>query len=196
MIKVGITGGIGSGKSTVCKIFEILDIPIYYADNRAKKLMVENEALIKDVKELLGDQSYHEDKSLNRKFVASKVFKDPMLLKKLNELVHPRVWEDAEQWYNVQAVDTPYILNEAALLFETGSFKKFDKIILVTAPEKVRIARVMKRDGATQNEVENRINKQLKDHIKIPLSDFLIINDNNLSLVEQVLRIHNELINP
>ena len=194
MMKVGITGGIGSGKSTVCRIFEILDVPIYYSDIRAKKLMVENEELIEDVKKLLGDKSYNEDQTLNRAFIAQKVFNDDQLLKKLNKLVHPRVWEDADRWYSAQDPNTQYVLNEAALLFETGSYKKFDKIILVTAPKKVRIERVMKRDSTTQNEVESRINKQLKDHIKIPLSNFVIKNNNNLNLISQVLKIHNEII--
>lgn len=193
-MKVGITGGIGSGKSTVCRIFEILDVPIYYSDIRAKKLMVENEELIEDVKKLLGDKSYNEDQTLNRAFIAQKVFNDDQLLKKLNKLVHPRVWEDADRWYSAQDPNTQYVLNEAALLFETGSYKKFDKIILVTAPKKVRIERVMKRDSTTQNEVESRINKQLKDHIKIPLSNFVIKNNNNLNLISQVLKIHNEII--
>ncbi len=194
MIKVGITGGIGSGKSTVCRIFEILNIPIYYADIRAKKLMIESPSLVKDVKDLLGSQSYEKDGTLNRKFVAGKVFKDAGLLRQLNELVHPRVWADADNWYKSQDIATPYILNEAALLFETGSYKNFDKIILVTAPEEVRIERVMTRDSSTRKEVENRINKQLKDHIKIPLSDFEIKNDNKIRLIPQVFKIHNELM--
>ncbi len=195
MIKVGITGGIGSGKTTVCKIFEIFGIPIYYADVRAKKLMIEDEELVQNVKELLGNNAYNSDKSLNRKFVAQKVFNDSALLKSLNSLVHPKVWEDADFWYQEQDSQTPYVLNEAALLFETGSYKRFDKVILVTAPVEVRIERVMKRDTATRKEVESRMNKQLKDNIKIPLSEFEIKNDNQLSLISQVFKIHQQLKN-
>jgi dephospho-CoA kinase len=189
---VGVTGGIGSGKSTICKIFEILGCKTYYADDRAKWLMQNDLQLVSGVKSLFGDQAYHGDK-LNRKVIAEKAFKDQTLLQKLNMLVHPAVKMDFEKWVTENKSDK-ILLKEAALLFETGSYKELDKIILVTASEGIRIDRVVKRDPQrTEEEVKDIIGKQMTDKEKEPLADFIIRNDGTHSVIEQVMTIHPKL---
>jgi len=195
MLKVGITGGIGSGKSTVCKIFEQLGIPIYYADDRAKVLMVEDAQLIVEIKALLGTEAYTDDGQLNRAYVANVVFQDPDKLSQLNTLVHPAVAKDGEEWQKKQQ-NAPYTLKEAALLYEAGSYRVLDKIICVVAPEEMRIERVRKRDQINRAAVRARIDKQWPQAKKARLSDFLIYNDGSQSLIQQVMRIHHRLIKP
>lgn len=194
MLKVGITGGIGSGKTTVCKIFEQLDIPIYYADDRAKVLMVEDTQLVKEIKALLGTEAYTEDGQLNRAYVADIVFQNPDKLSQLNALVHPAVAKDGEDWQKKQQ-NTPYTLKEAALLYEAGSYRALDKMICVVAPQELRIERVMKRDQVDRAAVQARMDKQWPQAKKARLSDFLIYNDGNQSLILQVMRIHHRLLN-
>ncbi len=189
MLKVGITGGIGSGKTTVCKIFESLGIPVYYADDRAKLLMVENTEIVEGVKSLFGADAYFPDGSLNRKKIAAAAFQNKDLLAKLNKIVHPAVFQDSITWLNAHA-EAPYTLKEAAILFESGSFRLMDKNITVFAPEWDRIGRVMKRDGTAFDEVLSRISKQMPDHEKIKLADFLIYNDGSKSLIKQVINLH------
>ncbi|MGB0862155.1 MAG: dephospho-CoA kinase [Saprospiraceae bacterium] len=188
-MKIGITGGIGSGKTTICKIFEVLGIPVYYADDRAKRLMVENEILKKGIIELFGKNAYLENGELNRAHIAGIAFKDANILKALNNLVHPAVHKDANEWADAQT-DAPYSLREAALIFEGGGYKLLDKVITVFAPKEVRIERVMARDKVDKAAVEARISKQMPDEEKIKLADFVIINDGKTSLVEQVVKIH------
>ncbi|MEM7105121.1 MAG: dephospho-CoA kinase [Bacteroidota bacterium] len=192
MLKVGITGGIGSGKTTICKLFEVLRIPIYYADIRAKALMTEDPELVKRIKEKFGEKTYWTDGSLDRKYLASIIFKDKEKLRELNELVHPAVFRDAEKWQSQQK-DVPYTLREAAIAFESGSYKFLDKMITVFAPEEIRIDRVIKRDFTNRSEVLSRIAKQMPELEKIKRSDFVIINDGEHSLVSQVLDIHDQL---
>ena len=189
MKKIGITGGIGSGKTTVCKIFESLGIPVYYADDRAKALMIENKELVNDIKKLLGDEAYFEDGSLNRAYVAKIIFKDKKKLKKINELVHPAVAKDGILWQQAQT-SVPYTVKEAALLIESGSFQALDYLITVWAPRETRIQRVLKRDGATREEVEARIDKQMPEFEKLKLAQYVIINDGEKSLVQQVHKLH------
>ncbi len=193
MLNIGITGGIGSGKTTVCKIFETLGIPIYYADDRAKFLMVTDAKLIEDIKNVFGDDAYLEDGSLNRSHIAKLAFNDRSLLNQLNGLVHPAVRKDTQNWAN-QQVGHPYILKEAALHFETGGYKLMDKMITVFAPKEMRIQRVLQRDSVTRQEVEARIDKQLPDEKKMELADFIIYNDGSKSLIQQVLEVHRQLI--
>lgn len=193
MLKVGITGGIGSGKTTVCKLFETLGIPIYYADDRAKAIMITNEKLIAGLKAEFGNETYLDDGSLNRSYIAGIVFSDKSKLEKLNALVHPAVRIDGDNWFEAQS-DKPYALKEAALHFETGGYKLLDKMITVFAPEKVRIERVMKRDNVTAEAVKARIDKQLPDSEKMKKADFVIYNDGSKSLIDQVLAIHQTLI--
>ncbi len=189
MKKIGITGGIGSGKTTVCKIFESLRIPVYYADDRAKALMIENKELVHEIKNLLGDESYFDDGALNRQHIASIVFKDKKKLEQLNGLVHPAVAKDGILWQQAQSL-VPYTLKEAALLIESGSFQALDYLITVWAPKETRIQRVIKRDGTTREEVEARIDKQMSEFEKLKLAQFVIINDGDKSLVQQVHKLH------
>ncbi len=192
MLKIGVTGGIGSGKTTVCKIFEILGIPVYYADARAKELVTQSEPLRKKIIELLGEEAYLENGSYNRAYVADIVFKDKKKLEKLNHIIHPAVFSDGEEWHRLQK-KVPYTLKEAALLFESGGYQLLDKTILVVAPQEVRIERVIKRDNSSRMAVLDRINKQMTDADKIKLADFVILNDGKAPLVDQILKIHDKL---
>lgn len=190
---MGITGGIGSGKTTVCRVFETLGAITYYADDRAKWLMENDSQLINGVKDLFGEGAYHNGK-LDRKHIAGQAFKDSSLLEKLNGIVHPAVARDIEGWVSKNQ-SAKLLLKEAALLFETGSYKSLNKTILVTAPEEVRIDRVAKRDAhRTKEDVRDIITKQMKDEEKIPLADFIIENDGTKSVIKQVMEIYNQLI--
>ncbi|NVK49222.1 MAG: dephospho-CoA kinase [Cyclobacteriaceae bacterium] len=190
---IGLTGGIGSGKSTVARLFEILGIPVYYADDRAKWLMNTDANLKKSIVEAFGTESYQEDGSLNREYLAQTVFGDPEKVKKINSLVHPAVAEDFKNWATSQT--TPYVLKEAALIFETGGEEQLDKVINVSSPLRVRMARVLMRDPhRTEEQVNHIINQQLPDEIKNEKADFVIKNKNNMLLIPQVLAIHKTLI--
>jgi len=193
ILKVGITGGIGSGKTTVCKIFEQLGIPIYYADDRAKRLMVNDLKVVSALKTLFGEKTYHEDGRLNRQHLANLVFKDKALLEKLNGIVHPAVHKDGIQWNKLQN-NVPYTLKEAALLFEAGSYKALDKVITVYAPKEIRLERVIKRDQTTREAVLARMDKQMEDKKKVHLADFVIFNDGKKPLIPQIYRLHQRLL--
>jgi dephospho-CoA kinase len=191
---IGLTGGIGSGKSTVAKIFSILDIPIYYADDRAKWLMAFDEELKKQILTHFGPDSYSEDGSLNRGYLSGTVFSDEEKVKIINSLVHPAVKKDFEKWVDQQ--NSPYALKEAALLFETGSYKDLDKTINVSAPLKIRITWVLLRDShRNEKQVNDIIDKQMPDEDKNQRADFVIKNSDNKLLIPQVLQIHQELLN-
>lgn len=192
MLQIGITGGIGSGKTTVCKIFEVLGIPVYYADIRAKWLMENNAALCTGIKDLLGREAYTPEGRLNRGLIASRVLVNPDLLEKLNGLVHPAVALDGLAWQEEQK-NVPYTLKEAALLFESGSYRLLDKIIVVTAPVEVRIARVMERDKASRETVQGWIARQMDEAEKVALADFVIQNDGKHLLIPQVMTVHHTL---
>lgn len=192
MLKVGITGGIGSGKSTVSRIFELLGIPVYYADTAAKEIMQTDEALKKAVKEHFGADIYGPDGKLDRAALGKIVFNDKDKLELLNSIVHPATIRHSDEWANRQT--SPYVIKEAALLFESGSFQYLDKIIGVSAPQAMRIARVMKRDHVTREEVLARINKQIDDNIKMRLCDYVIHNDEQQMVIPQVLALHQQLI--
>ena len=188
---VGLTGGIGSGKTTAAGFFKKLGIPIYIADDRAKFLMNNSEDIKREIQNLLGADAYTSE-GLNRPYVAKKVFSDKNLLAKLNNIVHPEVDKDFKEWYEAQA--SPYVIKEAAILFENGGYKKCDYIVVVTAPLEDRVERVIKRDKVSSAEVLKRINNQWPDVRKISLSD-AVINNTALSQLEpQVKRIHNHLI--
>jgi len=190
--KIGITGGIGSGKTTVCKLFETLGIPVYYADERAKWLMTQDAELMRGIKQLFGEAAYTAEGTLNRAHVAKLAFSDSKKLAQLNALVHPAVQRDGESWHHAQQ-NVPYTLKEAALLYESGSYKNLDQIIVVTAPLEVRIQRVVQRDDLSRSAVEERINQQLPEADKVQRADFVIYNDGIQSLVRQVLAIHQQL---
>jgi dephospho-CoA kinase len=193
MLKIGITGGIGSGKTTVCHIFEALGIPVYYADDRAKALMTTDVALVQAIQTNFGVESYFPDGSLNRAYLSNIVFKDAEKLALLNSLVHPAVFRDGEAWHAAQK-NVPYTLKEAALLVETGSYKAVDKLITVFAPKKLRLQRVLKRDKVTRAAVLARMNKQMPERDKVKLADFIIKNDGQHGLIQQVWAVHQALL--
>jgi dephospho-CoA kinase len=187
MLKIGLTGGIGSGKSTVAKIFETFGIPVYYADNAAKKLMNSNEELKQKIKLHYGEAAYKNDQ-LDRKYLADIVFNSPEKLELLNTLIHPVTIIDAEEWLQKQV--TPYSIKEAALLFESGAAENLDYIIGVYAPQDLRIKRVIKRDGLSADEIWKRMNRQVNEEMKMKLCDFVIINNEQELLIPQVLKLH------
>lgn len=190
-IKVGITGGIGAGKSIVCDIFKILEVPIYDADSKAKQLMEESESVISKIKSHFGDESYHNDGSLNRTYLAEIVFPDKNKLEKINHIVHPAVEEDFISWVSKHS-SASYILKEAALLVETGSYRRLDALITVTAPVEIRIQRVLQRDShRSVEDIQAIISKQLAEEEKVEVSKFVIKNDNKTLLIPQILKIHN-----
>ncbi|GGH00756.1 dephospho-CoA kinase [Pedobacter zeae] len=194
MYKVGITGGIGSGKSTVCKVFELLGIPVFYADQAAKELMTQDILLIEGVKAAFGNESYFEDGKLNNKYIAGIVFNNEKALAQLNALVHPAVFRAFDAWEATIPSTVPYTLKEAAILFESGSYKLCDTTILVTAPYEIKLKRLIQRDGVTEEQVKARMDKQLSDEEKAKMADHFIINDEQQSVIEQVLALHRQLI--
>lgn len=191
---VGITGGIGSGKSTVSRIFESLDVPVYYADDRGKALLVEDPALIEQVKSTFGAESYAEHGSLNTSYLASEVFPNPKKLEVLNGLVHPAVARDFEMWAN-QHSNNPYLLKEAALLYEIGSYKQLDATLCVMAPKELRLERVLLRDPTrSRQQIMQIMERQTDDTVRKELADYLINNDGNKLLIPQVLNVHAKLL--
>jgi dephospho-CoA kinase len=194
MMKIGITGGIGSGKSTVCRVFENLGIPVFYADTVAKEIMVTDKELVAAVKDTFGAESYDAAGRLNNKHIAGIVFNNNIELNKLNELVHPAVFRAFDLWLTTVPLTAPYILKEAALLFESGSYMLCDKSVLVIAPVETRLKRVMKRDGSTEEQVLARMNKQLSDEEKMKMADFLIRNDESQSVILQIMELHSQFI--
>jgi dephospho-CoA kinase len=188
--QIGITGGIGSGKSLICQIFHVLGVPVYDADSRAKKLMTTDGILIDQIKKEFGSLSYDEQGVLNREWLAKTVFTQPDKLTKLNSLVHPRVAWDYGQWIQEQA-GAKYILKEAALLFEAGSYQLLDRIIVVTAPDELRIKRVLQRDAhRNKADVERIIKNQMPQEEKIKRADFIINNDESELMIPTVLKLH------
>lgn len=191
MLKIGLTGGIGSGKSTVAAIFEVLDIPVYYADKIAKQLMQEDESLVKTIKLNFGESCYDAGK-LNRAYLSSIIFNNKSKLELLNSIVHPATIAHAENWMSHQI--TPYCIKEAALIFESQSNKKLDFVIGVHSPENLRINRIMRRDQISENEIKARIDAQMNETEKMAKCDFVINNNEIELLIPQVLSIHQKLI--
>ena len=189
-LRVGLTGGIGSGKSTVAKIFETLNIPVYYADESAKHIMNSDEVLRKNIIELFGSDAYSST-GLNRAHIAAIVFNNKEKLEQLNALVHPATIGHAEKWMLQQT--TPYAIKEAALIFESGVHATLDYVIGVSAPEHLRIHRAMKRDNISRDEVKVRMNRQINEVIKMRLCDFVIVNDEQHLVIPQVLELHQKL---
>ncbi len=188
---VGLTGGIGSGKTTVGELFKKLGIPIYVSDVEAKRIMISNTGVINKVKALLGELAYFDDGSLDKKHISEQVFKNKELLQKLNSIVHPAVADDFVKWYEKQ--NSSYVVKESAILFESGSYKKCDIVITVVSPVKERVNRVMKRDNVTKKQVLHRVMNQSSDEDKIDLSDFIINNVTLDATKIQVQKIHNEI---
>ena len=188
---IGITGGIGSGKSTVAKLFESFGAPVYYADQKAKAIMHENASVVNQIKNLFGELAY-QNQQLNREYIAEQVFSDAQLLEKLNKIVHPAVREDFKEWVKKQTY--PYVIQESALIFENQMQGAYDAVILVTAPLETRISRVMARDGVQRNQVENRIANQLSDAAKIPYADYILENNNRKHTQESVQILHQKFL--
>jgi dephospho-CoA kinase len=190
MLKVGLTGGIGSGKTTVAQIFEVLSVPVYYADIEARKLMNNDPELKKKIIASFGSDAY-KNGELNRKYIGSIVFQNTEKLNLLNSIVHPATILHSANWMNRQK--TPYAIKEAALIFEAGIEKHLDNIIGVTAPEELRIQRVIDRDQVSSEKVRDRMRHQMDEKEKINRCDFVIVNDGKLALLPQVLLIHQTL---
>lgn len=192
-VLVGITGGIGSGKSTVCKVFELLGIPVYYADDRAKEITNYDPELKEQIIRRFGKDSYINN-TLNRAYLAQKVFADKDALNALNALIHPRVAMDFDNWITANN-DRPYLLKEAALIFETKGNLKLDKVITVTAGEDIRIKRVLARDShRTEQDIKNIIEKQMPENQKISLSDTVINNNGDQLIIPKVLEFHQNIL--
>ncbi|HTM66696.1 MAG TPA: dephospho-CoA kinase [Flavipsychrobacter sp.] len=191
MLKVGITGGIGSGKSTVCQVFETLGIPVFYADGAGKYLLENDSAIISSVKALFGDEVYTGG-VLDREKIAAIVFKDKTILGKLNNIIHPAVIRYSVQWMEKQRA--PYVLKEAAIFFESGSYKEMDVMIGVYAPRKLRILRVMERDSASQEKILERMSYQMSEEEKMKRCNFVITNDDVQAVIPQVLKVHEQLL--
>lgn len=191
MLKIGITGNIGSGKSTVCRIFSFLGIPVYDADTKAKWLMNHDPHLMQSIRILLGDAAYTVE-GLNTQFISQKVFRNPDLLESLNALVHPAVALDVMQWHDAQ--HAPYTIREAALLIEAKSYKQVDKLILVTAPQPLRAKRVKDRNNWSSAEIDDRMNNQMREEEKRRFADYIIANDGSSSVVKQVLNLHEKFL--
>ena len=190
VLSVGLTGGIGSGKTTVAHVFETLGIPVYYADTEAKRIMNEDAELKEAIIKNFGSASYKKGE-LDRAYLSQIVFNDSYRLDVLNSLVHPATIRDADLWMKNQ--NSPYVIKEAALLFESGAAGHLDYVIGVYAPSEMRIKRVMQRDGVSREEILKRIKSQMDENIKMKLCDFVITNDESELVVSQVLKIHEQL---
>lgn len=188
---IGLTGGIGSGKTTIAQFFNELGAPVYIADVEAKKLMQTHPEIRKEIVELLGKEAY-EGAFPNRPWIAVQVFSNPVLLQQLNKIVHPRVKEDFANW--VQKQNTAYVIYETAILFENGGEKQFDATILVTAPKNLRIERLQKRDASTIKQIENRMNAQWEDDQKVKLATYCIENKILTEAKAAVLQLHKHFI--
>lgn len=191
MLRIGLTGGIGSGKSTVARIFSVLGIPVYNADDASKRLMTEDEELKNAIINSFGKESYI-DGVLNRQYLSGQVFNNSERIKLLNSLVHPVTLSDAKEWMGKQ--QSPYVIKEAALIFESGSQKMLDYVIGVNAPLALRIERTMQRDKVRSEQVKARISLQMDEEEKMRLCDYIIVNDEQQMLIPQILLLHKEFL--
>ena len=193
MLKVGITGGIGSGKSTVSRFFSELGVPVYDSDQRAKSLMQHDDSIIIKIKKEFGDDSYLNN-MLNRSHIAEIVFKNELKLKQLNAIVHPVVRTDFNNWLS-QNSNARFVIKEAAIMIESGAYKDLDKLIVVNANREQKIKWIKKRDHLLLEDIENRIQNQLSDKIRNQYADFIIENNSSKKVLkQQVLSIYNKLI--
>jgi len=191
MIKIGITGGIGSGKSTVCKVFKVLGIPVFEADQVARQLMNSDAKVRIQLISLFGSTVYLADQTIDRTFLSAIVFNNPSLLAALNSIVHPAVRNAFDDWCKDQ--QSPYVLHEAAILFESGFYKLMDKTIAVAAVESERVQRVMKRDNTSEQQVRQRISNQWTDEQRVKLADFVISNNDNELIIPQIVEIDKKI---
>ena len=190
MLKIGLTGGIGSGKSTICRVFSLLGIPIYTADIEARRLMNENKELKAGIIATLGKEAY-QNGVLNRPFVANVIFNNHNKLNELNGLVHPVVRKDFINWLALQ--NSPYVIQEAAILFESGAYRVMDKNIIVDAPIETRIKRVLQRDNTSKEKVQERLNNQKNTDELRPLADFVVYNNDKSLILPQIINIDKKL---
>ena len=190
MMLVGLTGGIGSGKTTVAKMFMELGVPVFIADEEAKRLMRSSKVIKRKLIQLFGDMAYI-DGELNKPFIASQIFNDKEMLHKMNGIIHPKVGKRFKKWVLKQ--DAPYVLSEVAILFENDSYKNYDCIITVVAQEDVRIKRILKRDATSKKKIKAIMNNQWDDENKIKYSDYVINNDTLEDTQRQVAKIHEKL---
>ncbi len=188
---IGLTGGIGSGKTTVAQIFQQVGIPVFFADDVSKGLLDSDLELRSSLVQLLGKRLLQDGK-VDRSWMAQQIFSDTQLLTKVNALIHPAVAKAFKNWFSIQKA--PYVLREAAILYESGSYKDCDAVIVVSAPEAMRIERVVRRSGESEEQVRNRMEKQWPQEKKLALADFVIQNDHQEMLIPQVLEIHEDLI--
>lgn len=194
MKRIGLTGGIGSGKSTIARAFRVLGVPVYDSDTRSKWLNEHDEVIIKGLKALLGDDIYTAEGKLDKKRMAQMIFSNSELLKKVNELIHPRVFEDFDLWAKEKERDGhPYVINEAAIMVENGGYRKMDKLIVVSAPEELRIERCMLRDNATREMVVARIRNQMSDTERLKVADFTIVTDDRHYVLDDIMEIDKQL---
>jgi len=192
MLKIGITGGIGTGKTTVCKIFETLGIPVFHADEESKKILMHDAAVHDHLKKIFGEEIFSGG-APDRKKIADIVFNSKEKLHQLNSILHPETIRKSEEWF-AGLRDIPYAIKEAALIFEIGAEKFLNKVIVVSAPETLCIERIMKRDKTSEKEVRSRIKNQMDQKIKEGKADFLVTNDDSKSLIPQVMKIHDQLL--
>jgi len=193
MHKVGVTGGIGSGKTLVCEVFKRLGIPVYNADNEAKNILNSNTEVRKSIENYFGQYIY-QNNILNKKKLAEIIFNNTEAIQKINSIVHPVVRQNFIEWCKLQE-NKPYVIEEAAIIFESGAYKELDYTINVFAPEQIRIQRVMERDKATIEDVKNRIQNQMNDDERVKLANFTIINDGTKMIIPQILEIHSKIVN-
>jgi dephospho-CoA kinase len=191
MLKIGVTGGIGAGKSLICRIFTVLGVPVYDADYHARRIMAEDPNIQRKLEDAFGPGVITAG-GPDRKALAKIVFNDPSALEFVNSLVHPAVFADFMRWMNNQG-DSPYIIKEAAILLETGGHRQLDMVILITAPADLRLQRVMQRDGENAENIRKRMQNQWTDEDKIPLAGVVLHNDNTTPLLPVILRLHSEL---
>ncbi len=190
MLRIGLTGGIGSGKSTVARIFEVIGIPVYYADIAGRQLMNNDPKVRAAIIDAFGERSY-KGTEIDRSFLISEVLYDDINLEKLNSIIHPAVFKDASAWMDLQS--TPYSIKEAAIIFETGGDKYLDYVIGVSAPESLRMKWLRNRDNKTDEEIRFWMKKQMDPDNKMSLCDFVVVNDEKQMLIPQVLEIHQKL---
>lgn len=194
MLKIGITGGIGSGKSTICNLFRNLGVPIFSSDEEGRKILNEDEEVREEIKKLYGQDMFHSNGEIDRPRLASLVFSDPTAMENVVNLVHPKVQAKYEKWC-VKNESSPYTLKEAAILFESGYYHDLDKIINVFAPKEVRMERVIKRDKSIKEEVMKRMRFQYTDEERNKLADFILMNEDLDSLLPQVMELHEIFVN-
>lgn len=192
MFKLGVTGGIGSGKTLVCQIFEKLGVAVYDADSAARALMNSHAGLKEGIVRIFGEAAYGEE-GLNRAYLADIVFGDRKKLNALNQLVHPVVRQDFLGWAGQQGT-SPYVVEEAAILFESGAYTMMDESVLVYAPEEIRIKRVMERDGISRKQVQMRMGHQMSEEEKFKMADHVLTNDGTCMLLPQVIELHTKIL--